>query len=175
MQSWLQASAEDASSNEDELVMISSTRHQECLVEPGFDTSDAAIFSDEYSESDREALKPIVWRRVTGMLIVPTLHYSRLVQVGHRLTSMGALAWCTTPPCISAVTSSQVLRAFNCLADAQADMYPLKSSSLCAAAACAGMPVSQRVVPRYVQATTLPVSMDIYMLRLSFQTQVFLL
>lgn len=79
MQNWLQEAAEGASPTEDELV--SSSRHQDGLVEPGFDTSDAAIFSEEFTESTRDAFKPIVWRRVTGLLVVPTQHYSRLVQV----------------------------------------------------------------------------------------------
>jgi hypothetical protein len=52
-----------------------------CLIDPGFDTSDTATFARSYTEAEQDALKPIVWRRVTGQLVVPTHFYARVVQV----------------------------------------------------------------------------------------------
>lgn len=70
-------------SEESQLASSATSCSQGCsLVEPGFDTSDAATFPSSLTESDRDALRPIVWRRVTGHLVVPSSqYYSRLVKV----------------------------------------------------------------------------------------------
>jgi hypothetical protein len=70
---------------ESELVINSTATSSSCsLVEPGFDTSDAATFPEHLTESDRDALRPIVWRRVAGQLLVPSQSYGRLVKVGNK-------------------------------------------------------------------------------------------
>lgn len=87
LQRWLQI---PACPSEAELVRAATSssgsnskgHHQHFLVEPGFDTSDDAVFSAAvFSQQDRVALQPVVWRRVTGTLVKPTEHYHSFSKV----------------------------------------------------------------------------------------------
>lgn len=80
LQTWL-LPAEGTVTTEDELVQSQRNTKSCYLVEPSFDTSEAATVSANFTQEDRESLQPVVWRRVTGQLIVPTQHYCRLVKV----------------------------------------------------------------------------------------------
>jgi hypothetical protein len=83
-QNWLQLPADGTLATEDDLVSSQAKTKTCCLVDPGFDTSDTATFASFFTEAEKDALKPVVWRRVTGQLVVPHHFYTRVVQVRNR-------------------------------------------------------------------------------------------
>lgn len=81
-QDWMQGLP--ASENELLAWQHKSAASPSAAVDTGFDTSEEATFSPAcFTEAEKESLKPVVWRRVTGQLLVPTQHYLQLHQVGY--------------------------------------------------------------------------------------------
>lgn len=96
-QRWLQLPADGTLATEDDLVSSQQKTKSCCLVDPGFDTSETATLASSFTDAEKDALKPVVWRRVTGQLVVPTHFYTRVVQV--RAADVGPWEGSTVQDC----------------------------------------------------------------------------